>query len=147
MGCDQPGRVLGVGEPGGVSAGHLVEPGAVNLVDRRPRALYGEVRVLGSEDEDRGCGDRGEFRAGQDTLGARAAEPVDRVHERRDGSRVPWPACGQAKRLDQRVRRGRNVAAAHPLGEQEHADGPAVADSQAWPAGPPGTGGLSRRAR
>ena len=88
VGCDQLGRVPGAGEPGGVSAGHLIEPGAVNLVDRGPCALDGEVRVVGSEDEDRGCGDRGELRAGENALGARAAEPVDRVHERRHGSGV-----------------------------------------------------------
>src|SRR5437764_807680 len=70
MGCDQLGRVLGVDEPGGVSAGHLIKPGAVYLVDRRPRALDGEVRVVGSDDEDRGCGNRGEFRGCEDTFGA-----------------------------------------------------------------------------
>src|SRR5689334_21258338 len=41
VGCDQVGRVLGVDEPGGVSAGHLIEPGAVNLLDRSPCLLDG----------------------------------------------------------------------------------------------------------
>src|SRR5262245_59810881 len=122
VGCDQPGRVFGVGEPGGVSAGHLVEPGTWNLVDRRPCTPYGEVGASGSEDEDRRGRDRGELRAGEDALRARAAEPVDRVHERRHGSGVLRPACGQAERLDQRVRRGRYVVAAHPLGEQAAID-------------------------
>src|ERR1700757_5285150 len=70
MGGDQLGGALGVDEPGSVSAGHLVEPGAVNLVDGRPCALDGQVRVVGSDDKDRGRGDRGELHAGEDTLGA-----------------------------------------------------------------------------
>ena len=45
--------MVGVDEPGGVSARHLTEPGAVNLADRQPCALNREVRVVGSEDEDR----------------------------------------------------------------------------------------------
>ena len=76
MGCDQFGRVLGVDEPRGVSAGHLIQRGTLNLADRRPCALDGQVRVVGSEDENRGCRDRAEFCAREDTFGAWAAEPV-----------------------------------------------------------------------
>src|SRR5580692_9255405 len=105
-----------------MSAWQLIEPGAVYVVDRHPRALDREVGVVGSEDEDRGCGNRGELLGGEDTFGAWAAEPVDRVHERRHGSGVLRSACGQAQRLDQRVRRGRYFGGAEPLGEQAAVD-------------------------
>src|SRR5215469_6825169 len=122
MGCDQLGGVLGVDEPGGMSAGYLIESGVLNLVDRGPGALDGEVGIVGSDDEDRGSRDRGELRACEDTFRAWAAEPVDRVHERRHGSGVLWSACGQAQRLDQRLRRGRYFGRALPLGEQPAID-------------------------
>jgi hypothetical protein len=61
---DQRGSVLGVDEPGRVSGWQLVKPAVLDLIDGGPRALDGQVGVAGSEDEDRGCRDRGEFRAG-----------------------------------------------------------------------------------
>ena len=60
MGDDQPGHVLGVEEPGSVAARHLIQASARNLVNRRPGRLDREVRIAGSENEQRGGRDPGE---------------------------------------------------------------------------------------
>jgi len=96
MGCDQLGGVLGVDEPGGVSAGHLIEPGAVYVVDRPPCLLDGEVRVVGSDNEDRGCRDRSEFGGCQDKPERRRVQPPSTPRPKRcRPCCAPFPASDQ----------------------------------------------------
>ena len=56
--------------------------------DRQARAVDGQVRVVGTQDEDGRDLDRGEVCVGQHALGPWPAESVDRVHQRRHGARV-----------------------------------------------------------
>jgi hypothetical protein len=118
VGADQGRAAIGVDEPGAVCAGDLVERCPRDVSDRGPRPLGRQVGGLGSPDEHRRRGDRGELRAAEDAFRAWPAEVVDGVHQGRDGARVRGPTRRQAQHVDQRARRGGDFRGAHTLREQ-----------------------------